>query len=480
MDKQRPHIVLIMADHLRRDCLSCYGDINVDTPHLDALSRESIIFDQAYCSSPLCTPTRTSMYTGKWPHTNGAIVNGGFEREVPHSVAGPEHRTLYEQLDDGGYAITHVGVDHCRTDPPLTTRVPDAHFITLADWHGFLKSEGVDLASVTTNLIAEHRRPTPNYDEGQVKVKHFGSPQAIARFPLPADQYLDGYWARQATEVIAELDPNQPQFLEFLFWAPHSPFYVPDPYFGMYAPESIELPETVGRWCEGQPASLLLQTPGALGALLSREQWREPWAAYLALVTMVDDCIGRVVDALKACGIWDDALVLSLQDHGDNLGCHALAQKHCAYEESCHVPLLIKPPGGGDGRRSELVGHIDFAQTVCDYAQLDPPNGVQGRSLRPVIETTGGEWRDALFIEYNGDHGRSTPIRAVAANVKGSVFKYIYNQGDRDELYDLTADPLEMKSLSGSTSHRGVRDQLRARLSRWMRETGDFLDPQLP
>ena len=417
MASRDPHIILLMADHLRRDCLSCYGNVPVNTPHLDAIADQSVIFDRAYCSTPLCIPTRTSMYTAKWPHVNGSIVNGGFEKEVPHSIAGAEHRTLYEQLDAGGYAITHVGVDHCRTEPPVVERVPAARINPDCGWQEWLVSRGIDPYEVTTGLIAEHRRPTPNYEDGQVKVKHFPSPNAIARFPLPASDYLDMFWARRAAELIRQIDFSRPQFIEVLFWAPHLPFYVPDPYYGMYDPDSLELPETVGRWYDGQPATLLLQTCGAQGALLSREQWRPVWSAYMGLVTMVDDCVGIVIEALRQRGIWDDALVIFQQDHGESLGCHSLFQKHCAYDEAIRIPMLIKPPGAGTGRREQLVGHIDFADTICDYAGLDRIPGSQGCSMRPLIEGAVTPWRDAHFIEYNGDHGRSTPIRAVVAEV---------------------------------------------------------------
>ena len=212
---------------------------------------------------------------------------------------------------------------------------------------------------------------------------------------------------------------------------------------------------------------------------MSREQWRPVWSAYLGLVTMVDDCVGIVIDALKDRGLWDDALVIFMQDHGENLGCHSLFQKHCAYEESCRIPMLMKPPRGGFisiGRRHELVGHVDYADTICDYGDLDRLPGSQGRSMRPLIEGATIDWRDTTFIEYNGDHGRNTPIRAVVADVDGATFKYIYNHGDKDELYHLEADPMETTSLTGSEDHSAIKAKLRERLGAWMRETGDFVE----
>ncbi|MBI4024134.1 MAG: sulfatase-like hydrolase/transferase [Verrucomicrobia bacterium] len=175
MPPRSPHIVLIMADHLRRDCLSCYGHLPVNTPHLDALSAEGLVFERAYCSTPLCVPTRVSMYTGQWPHTNGVLVNGGsFEKEKPYATLGLEHPTLYEQLDCAGYGITHVGIEHCHSLPPLQTRVPRARIQDgWNTWERVMQEHG---KNVQGRLVPEHRRPCPDFEDGKPVVKHFKPP----------------------------------------------------------------------------------------------------------------------------------------------------------------------------------------------------------------------------------------------------------------------------------------------------------------
>ena len=461
-----------MADHLRRDCLSCYGGVDVRTPHLDALAEEAIVFDGAYCATPLCTPTRISMYTGKWPHTHGGIVNGhSYEQERPYGTAGPRHRTLYEALDAAGYGITHVGVQHCRLDPPLERRGQGAVLAGRAEDRQYAERRGL----CTNPQTRANAVPNLEWAGGRPVVAM--RPQARrTRYPHPAEDYLDAFWSRLAAERIGALDTSRPQYVEALFWAPHPPFEVPEPYHSMYPPESIELPETVGRWCDGQPASLLVQSCGQMGLGRTREEYREGWSGYLGLVTMVDECIGRVVEALKARGIWDQALVVFTQDHGDLLGCHHLTEKHCFYEEAAHLPLLLKPPGGAAGRRSHLTSAIDFCPTVCDYAGAARPDGVQGRSWRPVVEEPAAPWRDAVFMEYSGDQGRNDiPMRSVVARLDGRTWKYIHTRGDVDELYDLDADPMETRSLVNAASRQQLRRQLRLRLAQWCRETDDFV-----
>lgn len=147
----QPHIVLMMADQLRWDCL--YGDLGVQTPNLDLLAEEAIVFDRVYCATPLCTPTRSSMFTGKWPHTHGAIVNGhAYEPEKPYGTVGPKHRTVYEVLSEGGYGLTHVGVQHCRLDPVLEARVPEMEMVTNREYAAYARSQNVRKNPLTQDL----------------------------------------------------------------------------------------------------------------------------------------------------------------------------------------------------------------------------------------------------------------------------------------------------------------------------------------
>ena len=287
---------------------------------------------------------------------------------------------------------------------------------------------------------------------------------------------MDVWESKYIAERIAALDTSQPQYLEALFWAPHPPLAVPEPWFSMYPPEEIDLPETVGRWYDGQAPSLLQQLCGVLGVTRTREEYRGVWSAHFGLVTMVDECIGRVVQALNDKGIWEESLVIFTGDHGDMLGEHYLYQKMCCYEAAAHLPLLIKPPGGGTGRRHELVSGVDYCPTICDYADVSAPEGINGRSIRPLVEGRQPQWPDAVIMEYNGEQGRNNlPSRTIVADVEGATWKYIHSPDNWDELYNVTADPWEKESLVHSEAHQALRRQLRNRLAAWMQETGDSL-----
>lgn len=461
------HIILMMADHLRADCLSCYGNLGVNTPHLDAMADQSVVFDRAYCSTPLCVPTRTSMATGKWPHTTGCIVNGGRStEEKPWAQVGADERTYYEHLADAGYAITHSGVSHVRSAKPIEERVPNAKFIG-AEGFQALRDAGYELPHRD-----EWWKPVPEWCNGSPTVRMSASPMYVETVPFDASLFPDKVWAQRMVEEIEKADPNEPRFWVLHLWAPHPPYWIPEPYASMYDPEAIALPANVGRWYEASPAHLL-HGSNAQGSQFMPDDWRRTWAAYFGLTTMVDDCIGQVIDAFKAKGIWDDAMAMFTQDHGENLGGHGCFQKMTLYEDSARVPMLIKPPGNAHGeRRANPVGHVDIADTFADYAGVEPIEGTWGSSLRTLVDDASAPWREETFSEFNGDHGRAYPSRAIITE----QYKYIHHFTGAPEMYDVIADPLEEHNLIGNDAHAELASQLRKRLQQWMRDTNDLLD----
>ncbi len=466
-----PHIILLTADQMRFDCLSCYGNLNVRTPHLDALAAESVVFDRAYCATPLCVPTRTCIGTGLWPHSTRAIINSNpaYPRENIWGRLGPEYPTFYERLDEAGYAISHVGIQHIHGEPPLEARVPRAHITDSRDHEDYMRNLGLS-PTYETDL----RVPVPDFDNGRLVAKpRWVSPRLAAPYPHDPEHFKDFWFTRRMEAQIAAGDPSRPNAFIFQGWAPRPPFFVPEPYFSMYRPEEIELPENVGQWYDGMPPTILLGSGGYRGSHMQREDWRPVWAAYFGLVTLADACLGRVIQALKAKGIWDEALVIFTMDHGEAIGSHRMFEKMTMYEESAHVPLFVKPPGGArSGRRKQLVGHADLAPTICDYAGARPLDPCWGESLRPLVDRPDHPGRPAIFCEFNGDQARAYPQRAIISG----RYKYIHHFCADPELYDLEADPQETRSLAKDPAHQERCRSLRGELAEWMRATDDILD----
>ncbi len=462
---KRPHVIVLMADQLRRDTLGCYGGVEDVSPNLDDLARHSAVFRSHTINCPLCVPSRNSMITGTWPHVNGAIVNGWTAEEVPYGTC-REVPTLYEVLAEGGYRVEHVGVDHLRCDPPVADRHERIRFFAHPHEHGaWLRERGM-----AVNL-STMRSPSIDYSAGRPVVANYSNPHT-APWPHKPEDFLDWWLADRVIERIDQADPDEPLALLGNFWLPHPPYVVPEPYFSMYDPESLTLPASVGVRYGGESPMHLLHLPGQLGASITAEGWRKLWGVYLGMVRMMDDCVGRVIDALKRKGIWDDALVIFTSDHGEMLGSHRLFQKMCMYEESIRVAMMVKPPGGKTrGPRDQLTQHLDLAATICDYAGLEVMPTNQGRSFRGVVESLQAAGREEVFAEYNGNSGRSFQQRMIVT----PTHKYIYNHDYEPELYDLTADPMETDNLMTADVPPAEGAQLCDRLQQWMVETNDVI-----
>ncbi|MHC4717702.1 MAG: sulfatase family protein, partial [Planctomycetota bacterium] len=390
MSDSHPHVIMLMADQLRRDVLGCYGGPFGASPAIDSLADESVLFRSHAVNCPLCVPSRISMVTGAWPHVNGAIVNGWDEPERPYGRC-RDVPTMYESLAEAGYCVEHVGVDHLRCEPPLAGRHERIRF--RANPGEFMQQLRRDGMAVDTSIC---RSPTMDYVDGQPVMRMYSNANTV-RWPHPPERFLDSWIADRIIEVIESHDASRPLALMGRFWSPHPPLSCPEPYFSMYDPAQLELPETVGQWCPGQSPIHLVNLPGHVSASLGMDGWRKAWSAYLGMVRLLDDCIGRVVAALRDRGYWDDALFVFTCDHGEMLGSHRMYQKMCMYEESIRVPMMVKPPSyfapGPQDRaltaRTQLTQHLDLAATICDYAGAEVPSASQGESFRPIVDDPG-------------------------------------------------------------------------------------------
>ncbi|MCG3180371.1 MAG: Arylsulfatase [Phycisphaerae bacterium] len=466
----QPHIIVLMADQLRRDVLGCYGGGFGATPNIDALAAESVRFAQHHTNCPLCVPARNSIATGTWPHAHGAIVNAWDPAEAPWGTA--RGQTYYELLAASGYRVVHAGTDHLRSDPPMKDRHAAIEFIASTRQHAAYLA-GVGLAELSD---AAFRSPTLDYAAGRPQVVHYTNANT-APWPHEARHFRDLWYADRVVEAIDAADPGQPLALMAMFWAPHCPLTAPEPYYSLYDPSRLDLPPHVGRWTPGHSPMHLLHIPGHLGATYTPAQWRQAWAVYLGLVRLLDDAIGRVVAALRRRGFWDDAVVIFTTDHGEMLGVHRLWQKMCMYDDAVRIPLLIKPPGKVDqvhfsADRSQLTQHLDLAATICDYAGVAAPDRSVGRSLAPIVRDPAASGHDAVFCEFNGNSGRSFQQRCVVT----PTHKFIYNHGWSDELYDRAADPGETANLCDAPAPPPEAAALRARLADWMQRTNDCIE----
>ncbi len=490
------NILFIMCDQLRADYLSCNGHPTLETPNIDALAARGVNFTRTYCQSPVCGPSRMSFYTGRYVFTHGATWNG-----VPLSVG---EWTLGDYLRLLGLRTVLVGKTHMAADLIGLNRLqiaPDSDLGVLVSECGFEpfeRDDGLHPDHVADPNLAYNRylrkrgykgdNPWHDYanavegPNGEVlsgwSMRNAHLPARVAE----ADSET-AYMTNRAIEFVHEAG-NSPWCMHLSYIKPHWPYIAPNPYRDMYGPDQV-VPANRGE-DEREPGHPVVNAfrQHEEGQSFQRDEVRDcVIPAYMALVKQIDDHIGRLMQVLQEQGRLDDTLIVLTSDHGDYLGDHWLGEKELFHEASARIPMIVvDPDASADVSRGttddRLVEAIDMVPTCLDSLRADlQPHRLEGRSLLPLLrrhEST-REWRDAAFseLDYTFRQARLTlglnPYEARAFMVRTAGWKYIYYEGFQPQLFDLNADPHELRDLGHSAAHANVRAELHERLFTWLR-----------
>ncbi|NQT51721.1 sulfatase-like hydrolase/transferase [bacterium] len=465
----RPNILLISSDQHNAEILGCMGNPVVRTPHLDALAADGALCTHAFTSHPICTPARTSVFTGLYSKSHGVYHNINMNYQPGKPCLPPERVAFPEVLADAGYHTSLFGKLHTRHEGGKnfglrTARLVEGkcHFVSSPaeqdEYRRALAQRGYppDVWKVWEN--------DPTY-----------ATNSYATSPLPEADYIDTFIADMAVEHLRQVEG--PFFSWVSFCTPHNPWDPPKPFDTMYDPAAIPLPHRKAGELETKPPQWVDQVARTIASLPARsvdpslpggaanaaarfpeEKTRRMLAAYYGQVSHLDQQIGRVLDALKARGLYDDTLVIFLSDHGDYCGNHGAFYKYAGlYDSLIRVPLLIRWPGARPGRRvDELVSLIDVAPTILDAAGLNGPADMDGRSLRPLLTGEAADWRQELFVETGATAAVLTPD-----------WKLVTWQDGTEELYDRRRDPHDLDNLAAAPSLEPTRAALRERLAAW-------------
>jgi arylsulfatase A-like enzyme len=293
--------------------------------------------------------------------------------------------------------------------------------------------------------------------------------------PRPADQtetHADADAAIGLLSRYAEME--MPFCLRVDFEAPHHPYAPPEPYASRYDPAAIPAWPNFDEDLSSKPAAQgrLLQQRGVVG--WTWREWRKMVARYFAFVTFLDAEIGRILDALDRLGLVDTTVVFATADHGDMTGSHGgqFNKGPLLYDEVCRIPLIAKGPGvAQSGIHRGLVGSLAIMPTVLDLAGVSAPETLHVESLKPALGSPQETAVDAAFAEYHGDEWGLYSMRMI----RTAAAKYVYSPHGSDELYDLEADPHELRNLISDASAGHLLDDLRERLMAWMIRTHDPL-----
>jgi arylsulfatase A-like enzyme len=456
-------VIVIMADQLRFDVLEKF------TPNINALKNDGVNFSRAYCASPICAPSRASFFTGLYPNNHQSLLNAQTRDYTNFDKTKAATPNLYTLLA-GNWDSYHLGKNHFITteniekDPRTSTK-----WIVEANYNAWMKAQnksragGVDYRSNIPEIIS------PN----TTKPKSYSNPN-IGLYKDGAEFYFDHYVASQGIEAIKNREKTKPLLLNAMFLAPHPPFHVPEPYFSMYKTTDYTLPESIGKWYEGQSPLQMYNITGFIGTRYNREQWREIWAKYLGLVKLLDDEVGRIIQTLKEEGLYEKSTIVFTSDHGEMLGSHSLWQKMCMYEASAKIPLIIKLPNNIKPKvkeSSEIVSLVDVLPTILEVNKMKNAGSMDGKSLLPIFEGKNLE-RKAIFIQYDGNVSLGSTQRCI---VKGD-FKLIVDMFKDEtfiELYDLKNDSEETKNLIFDTTYEAKANELIGELSSQMKKSND-------
>jgi arylsulfatase A-like enzyme len=468
--QRKPNLVLFLPDQQRADTIACYGGVKVHAPNLNKLASESVIFERAYVTHPVCTPSRSSLMTGTWPHINGCTRNS-----VPLDR---RFRVFPELMEDKDYRTAYIGKWHLGEEGPIGRGFEewvstDDH----GDYTSFLLSNSI----------------TPDKPDGRF------SELAISNLPIELSR--PKFLEQRACEFI-EKHQRDPFILVVGFVEPHSPYNGPlngehpldqvDLDVTATLPESEDIPLRYRLMREWQQSEALLdreRLPTQLFFGITPEEYRSIKQRYLGLVTLVDQNIGAILACLERFGLTENTIVVHTSDHGDSLGAHHLFGKESMFEEAARVPFLVRLSGQTRAKPvPQPVSHIDFVPTLLDL--LGQPSHPQctGKSLLPVINDEAAppgsvflEWAPNRTKVKNGTRlaRRRTIKRAVEESTRSVVtpdgWKLCLRDKDLNELYNLNDDPLEARNLYEDQQYASVIARLASELHRWQESTNDKL-----
>jgi choline-sulfatase len=424
----RPNILFVMADQLTASVLPFHGG-PADAPHIERLGEEGVIFDAAYCATPLCAPSRASLLTGRLPSELGTYDNAAeFEASIP---------TVAHHLRDRGYATCLAG---------------KMHFIGPDQLHGFEERLTTDIYTAGFDWIPDWslpRRERLLWYHDLATVLDAGPREATLQ--LDYDEEVGFRSLRKLWDLAR--DRTRPFFLLASFTHPHDPYEIPLRYWNRYGERDLPSPRVAPLPLEEHdPHSCrVLEMCGAPEVEIGAESAARARRAYYAAVSYVDEKVGELLQALDETGLRDDTIVIFGSDHGDMLGERGLWFKMTFFEDSVRVPLVVHAPDRfAPARVGEPVSLVDLLPTLVDLSGAE-----MERSLVPLL-SSGTRDSGTVACEYLAE---GTPAPAVMLR-EGSL-KYICCPGDPDLLFDLDTDPLELENLA--PEHPDT-DRLRSRV----------------
>ena len=494
------NILFITLDQWRAECLSVLNHNQVKTPNIDALATDGVLFKQHYCQALPCGPSRASIYTGMYQHNHRSICNGTPLNSKFTNIALELRKAGYEPALFG-YTDTSMDPSRFHQNDPLMNSYEkvlpgfDAQVLLDEDalpWIADLKAKGYEFAS------GEVLKPKQN----DVNTNQHGRTYAPALFSAQ-----DSSAAFLTNEVIKYLSVRQSSnwFAHVSYISPHHPYIVPEPYYDMINPVEVSgplrkptmiqemaqhpylqhyLPNPCGKGCTYNTCAIDNLT-------MDEKEIRQARATYYAMISEVDFHLGRLINYLKQLGVYQNTLIIITSDHGDQLGDHWQFGKHSYFDQSLHIPLIIRDPViAADSTRGQQLScfteSIDIMPGIMQWLDLTPPVQCDGVSLQEVIYTgiIPDGWRTEVHTEFDfrdiQDTGRAG--RGVAdlkhdecslCILRDEHFKYVHFSHWPALLFDLDQDPEEFNNLAENPEYQNTVLKYAQKLLSWRMQNED-------
>jgi iduronate 2-sulfatase len=433
--RQKPNVLFIAVDDLRPE-LGCYGNQTVKSPNIDKLAQSGVLFNQAYCQQAVCSPSRTSLMTGRRPNTTKVWdLKTHFRTTIPDVV------TLPQYFKNNGYHTQSIGKiyhDPASAQDALSWSVPEILAVTTREGKYVLPSNLQNKsAKAASTEIAD----------------------------VPDNAYVDGQVADQALEVLRKIK-DKPFFLAVGFRRPHLPFSAPKKYWDLYSREHIPLPaqralpKNIPSYAAHHNEELKGYNDIDPDNLNTDNKIRELLHGYYAAISYTDAQIGRVLAELNRLGLTKNTIIVLWSDHGFHLGEKGLWAKSTNYELDTRVPLIIAAPGKKIGVKSNaLVELVDLYPTVADLGGLRIPDNLEGTSVAPLLASPNQSWKSAVFSQFPRPWIYKTAPDLMGYTMRTDRYRYVeWHDFKTDEvkaieLYDHRVDPAEVNNIADLPSN---------------------------
>lgn len=487
----RPNILLIQTDQQTAETLSLYGNPVLQTPTLERLAEKGVVFELAFCNYPACSPSRSSMFTGRYASTIGVHAN--------HMLINPNETTLPQVLKENGYQTAIIGKNHAFMNDASKSYYP-----------GFVPEKASLLRQVFDHVrLAEHGHMVDGYrNDPESIAAHewaqrncWNSPLGHGTNPARPEKcgtYLLGQSMVDYLEKVR--DPEKPFFMWLSFPDPHTPYQVPEPYASMIDPADVPL--TPKDNLDGKPERQKVMHVMDAMDRADDDLIRKVRAIHYGMIRFIDDTLAGIFAKMESLSLMENTIIVFTSDHGDSMGAHGLIQKHNGFYDSfTHVPFIVYAPGYKGPKRSDhMVELVDVMPTLLEMAGVPVPYGCQGRSLAPFLRSEQDYVPREYVVMESGEEGEPPKLSDITGRPenpfderyfvwcayrdawlgKGKSIRThdwklnVYANGE-GELYDLKSDPHELTNRFGDPAYDAIVHGLERKLLLWSMAKEDRL-----